>query len=140
MARAATKKTSKPSKVAKPRKAAARIAAKPVKTTSKAAAKKTAPAKAAPISKDALRSQVEQLAAANATLKTKNREANKALKAALAQIADLEHQISQSDAKPIIEHAPAPKAKTPRKPRTPKIAAEPPPAEEAETPDVPEPV
>jgi hypothetical protein len=137
MARAATKK---PSKLAKPKKApAGKTAAKPVKTPArKSAAKKAPAAKTPPISKDALRAQLEKLTNANATLKTKNREANKALKAADARIAELEHEVSQSHSKPVIDHETAPKPNSPRKPRTPKSAAAPKPMEEpqehAETP------
>jgi hypothetical protein len=115
MAKAATKKTTKTSKTAKPEKGSP---SKPVRATAvklaktarapsgkkpaaKAAvsAKKIPAARAPVISKEELRSQIEKLTTANATLKMKNREAVKALKAAEARIAVLEHQIGQSEAK-----------------------------------------
>jgi hypothetical protein len=136
MAKAATKKSPKTSKVSKPRKVAAakssrvtpakpiRAAKAPVakKVVAKASvpAKKTRAARAPVISKDELGNQIEKLTATNTTLKTKGRETAKALKAAEARIAVLEHQISQTVTKAVIEEKPTEKVKFPRKTRMPK--------------------
>jgi hypothetical protein len=58
------------------------------------------PAAASPVatpkpSKDELRALVEKLEAGNATLRTKNRDANRAAKIAAARIAELEDQVAQ---------------------------------------------
>jgi hypothetical protein len=115
MAKAAAKKTVKTAKAAKPKKAPAsktmRAApGKLAKATKAPFAKKVAPkgnvqpkktraARAPVISKDELRNQIEKLANLNATLKAKCREVTKALKAAEARIAVLEHQIGQTEAR-----------------------------------------
>ena len=68
-----------------------------VKVTKLATASKRAPAAAAPVlklSKDELRVQVEKLERANATLRAKNREANRSAKAATARIAELEEIVA----------------------------------------------
>jgi hypothetical protein len=71
------------------RPAAAAVPAKaPGKVAKAAAAPKPAPA--LKLSKDELRVQVEKLEHANATLRAKNREANRTAKAAAARIAELE--------------------------------------------------
>ena len=148
MAKAATKKSPKISKVAKPEKAPAAKSAhatlkKPIKIAKAPVAKKVAvkasvpvkktrAARAPVISKDDLRNQIEKLTAANATLKTKGRETAKALKAAEARIAVLEHQISQTEAKVEIEDKPIDRVKSPRKTRTPKTTNRPSPGSEAE--------
>lgn len=72
-----------------------KTAAPPAKATKPATApKRAAAAPAAPVaakvSKDELRGQVEKLERANATLRAKGREMNKAAKAATARIAELE--------------------------------------------------
>ena len=131
MTKAATKKAPKTSKVSKPKKTPAakssRVApAKPVivaKTpvAKKAAAKASVPvkkmraARAPVISKDELRDQIEKLTAANVILKTKGRETAKALKAAEALIAVLEHQISQAEAKAVTEDTLTEKVKSSRR-------------------------
>jgi hypothetical protein len=108
MARAATKKPAakpgrKPAKATRAATAAAKIkkpvGAKAVKSqVAKVtkAAKKQAVAKAPMISKDELRDQVEKLTASLTAVRTKNREANKELKAAHARIAELEKQVGKS--------------------------------------------
>jgi hypothetical protein len=78
--------------------AAAAVPAKaPGKVAKAAAAPKPAPAVAAPalkLSKDELRVQVEKLEHANATLRAKNREANRTAKTAAARIAELEEIVA----------------------------------------------
>jgi len=154
MAKAAAKKTTKTAKAAKSKKTSAlkplrAASGKLAKATKAPVAKTAAPkpnvqlkktraARTPVVSKDELRSQIEKLAAANATLRTKNRENAKALKAAETRIAVLEHQIGQTEAKPVMEAKPAPKVKSPRQTRSSKAAAEPTPEseghEEAEAP------
>ncbi len=100
MARTAkpTKATTKP---AGQKRKPGRPAAAPQKPPAKAA-KTSAPKRmsivAAPVpkvSKDELRAQVEKLEGTVATLRTKNREANRAAKTAAARIAELEDQVAQ---------------------------------------------
>ncbi len=99
MAKAATKQISKPKKLP-----ARKTAAKPA-TSAKAKPLKKAATRAPVISKDELRSQIEKLTAGNATLKKKNRETVKALKAATARIAALEAEAkpSESDSEALSE-------------------------------------
>jgi hypothetical protein len=141
MAKAAAKKTVKTARAAKPKKAPASTplraapgklakatkapVAKKVSPKSNIQLKKTCAARAPVISKDELRNQIEKLAAANATLKTKSRETAKALKAAESRIAVLEHQIDQTQAKAAIEDKPTEKVKLPRKTRAPKLVDQP---------------
>ena len=81
------------------RAAAAVVPAKaPTKATKLAAAPKRATVAAAPalkLSKDELRVQVEKLERANATLRVKNREANRTAKTATARIAELEESVAR---------------------------------------------
>jgi hypothetical protein len=49
------------------------------------------------VSKDELRAQVEKLERANAVLRSKSRETNRAAKTATARIAELEDQVAQLD-------------------------------------------
>jgi hypothetical protein len=81
------------------RAAAAAVPAKaPAKAAKLAAAPKRAPVAAAPalkLSKDELRVQVEKLERANATLRLKNREANRTAKTATARIAELEQSVAR---------------------------------------------
>jgi hypothetical protein len=146
MAKAATKKSPKTSKVSQPKKAPAaksprvtpakpvRVAKAPVakKVVAKTSlpAKKIRAARAPVISKDELRNQIEKLTSANVALKTKGRETAKALKVAEARITVLEHQITQTDTKAMREEKSTPAVKSPRKPRTSKTGAQP--APEAE--------
>jgi hypothetical protein len=84
------RKASRPAAAAVPAKA-------PAKVAKAAAAPKRAPAAPAPalkLSKDELRVQVEKLERANATLRVKNREANRTAKAATARIAELEEIVA----------------------------------------------
>jgi hypothetical protein len=81
------------------RAAAAVVPAKALtKATKLAAAPKRASVAAAPalkLSKDELRVQVEKLERANATLRLKNREANRTAKTATARIAELEESVAR---------------------------------------------
>jgi hypothetical protein len=81
------------------RPAVAAVSAKaPAKVTKAAAAPKRAPTAAAPalkLSKDELRVQLEKLERANATLRTKSREANRTAKAATTRIAELEEIVAR---------------------------------------------
>jgi len=99
MAKAATKPITKPKKLP-----ARKTATKPAKSP-KAKPLKKAATRAPVISKDELRSQIEKLASDNATLKKKNRETVKALKAATARIAALEAEAkpSESDSEELSE-------------------------------------
>ena len=49
------------------------------------------------ISKDELRAQVEKLEKVIATLRAKSRESNKAMKAAMSRISELEAQVARSE-------------------------------------------
>jgi hypothetical protein len=93
------------------RPAAAAVPAKtPAKATKLAAAPKRAPVAAAPalkLSKDELRVQVEKLERANATLRVKNREANRTAKAATARIAELEENVTRLAQKSELQAPPA---------------------------------
>lgn len=51
------------------------------------------------VSKDELRALVEKLVLANATLRTENRESNRAAKTAAARIAELEGQVARLEKK-----------------------------------------
>jgi hypothetical protein len=87
--------------------ASARKPGRPTVTAAKTPAKRPkAPAVAKPtrtvvlpaepkLSKDELRTRVEALERANATLRVKNREANRSAKTAAARIAELEDQVAQ---------------------------------------------
>jgi chromosome segregation ATPase len=102
------------------------LAVAPAKTPAKrpkapAASKpiQTAAASAAPkLSKDELRARVEALEQANATLRAKNRDANRSAKTAAARIAELEDQVAQLE-KQMTSAQPKPKrsAPSPRKRR-----------------------
>jgi hypothetical protein len=85
------------------RSAAAAVPAKAtVKVTKVVPAPKRALIAAAPalkLGKDELREQVEKLERANATLRLKNREANRTAKAATARIAELEENIARLEKK-----------------------------------------
>ncbi len=116
------------------KKTVAKIAAKAPAVVKKPVTKAVAPARAPVVSKDELRTQIEKLNNTIAGLRVKNREAVKALKTAENKIAELEHEISQIDVKPVVE-APA----APRKPRAVKPKAEPVEVEVAEEVVAPEP-
>ncbi|MCW3477721.1 hypothetical protein [Limobrevibacterium gyesilva] len=75
-----------------------RAKARAPKVTRAAAAPKrasVAPAPAPKVSKDELRARVEKLESANATLRTKNREAGRTGKTAAARITELEEQVGR---------------------------------------------
>ncbi len=59
------------------------------------ATSEAAPTRVPPPSKGELRAQIEKLETANATLKAKSREGNRAAKAATRRIAELEQQVAQ---------------------------------------------
>ena len=96
MARGVKAKTAEPARRARkpvpPAKAKAKVAAakKPA-----AAAKPSSVTPARALSKDALRAQVEKLERANAALRTKNREANRAAKLSAARMAELEGEVAR---------------------------------------------
>jgi signal recognition particle GTPase len=115
--KAAPAKTAKAVKAPAPKKPAAK---KPAVVKKPAAAKAPAPARAPAVSKDELRAQLEKLNNTITTLRAKNRDAVKALKVAESRIAELEHEISQIDVKPV-----AVKPAAPRKPRAVKPAPAP---------------
>jgi len=117
-----TKKPATPTrKPGRPAAATAKTSAKVTKTTA-APEHAGAAAPAAPkLSKDELRARVEALERANATLRTKSREAGRAAKTAAARIAELEDQVARlekSAAPPRPPTAPAP-AKDGPKPAAP---------------------
>ena len=98
-----------------------------VKTTAKATAaptrgtavpKRTAAVPRPPVvTKDELRAQVEKLERANATLRTKNREAARAFKAATARIETLEAQVAKLERAAIPKEVPARTNATTPKPK-----------------------
>jgi hypothetical protein len=116
MARAAKATSAK--KPATPRCKPGRPAAS-VKASAKAPAaaskRPTAASSAATPSKDELRALVEKLEASNATLRTKNRGANRAAKITAARIAELEQQVAQLEKQaPLPPSAPPSSAKKSR--------------------------
>jgi hypothetical protein len=107
----ATKTTTKPAAPKrKPDRPVAIAQKPPLKAAKAAAAPKRTPVAAPPapkISKDELRTQVEKLEGTVATLRTKNREANRAAKTAAARIAELEEQVAQFEKQAVAQTAPA---------------------------------
>lgn len=94
----------------------------PAKRTKASTASKpsqTAASPAAPtLSKDELRARVEALERTNATLRIKNRDANRAAKTAAARIAELEDQVAQLEKGVALAQRQAePSAASPRKRR-----------------------
>jgi hypothetical protein len=92
------------------------VAAKtPAKLTKTAATTKPAPlaAVSAKVSKDELRAQVEKLERANATLRTKSREANRTAKMNAVRIAELEDQVAQLEKQAASETASATRGQKP---------------------------
>ena len=114
-------------RIAGARKAARRPAAS-VKPALKARTSKPARAAAAPkpgpaalprapkLSKDELRAQVEKLERANATLRAKSRETNRAAKSAGARIAELEGEVGRLEKKVVSQAAAATRGAKPRTP------------------------
>jgi chromosome segregation ATPase len=91
----------------------AKAPAKRTRTTAAAKPKQAAVSAAAPkLSKDELRARVETLERTNATLRAKNRDANRAAKTAAARIAELEDQVTQLE-KRVASAQPKPKRSTP---------------------------
>jgi hypothetical protein len=91
------------------RPAAAAVPAKAPAKVTKATASQRALTAAAPtlkLSKDELRVQVEKLERANATLRAKNREANRTARAATARIAELEEQVAKLAKKAALQTPP----------------------------------
>src|SRR5271166_317412 len=109
-------------KPGRPAAATAKTSAKVTKAPAAAPERAAAASPAAPKpSKDELRARVEQLEHANATLRTKSREANRAAKMAAARIAELEDQVARLE-KSAAPPRPPPAAPAPAK-RGPKPAA-----------------
>jgi chromosome segregation ATPase len=95
----------------------------PVRRTKGSAAAKpkqaAASATAPKLSKDELRTRVEALERANATLRAKSRDANRAAKTAAARIAELEDQVAQLEKRVAsAQRKAAPSAASPRKRRS----------------------
>jgi chromosome segregation ATPase len=115
-----TRKATGPArKPGRPTATPAKTPAKPTKATAVAKPQQAVAAPAAPkLSKDELRARVEALEQANATLRAKNRDANRAAKTAAARIAELEDQVAQLE-KQMTLAQPKPKrsAPSPRKRR-----------------------
>src|SRR4051812_24657416 len=91
---------------------APKTAAKASKKTP-AAAKQPAAPSARFTSKDELRMQLEKLERANATLRTKNREAGRAAKLAAARIVDLEEEVARPEKRVVSQAAAAKRARKP---------------------------
>ena len=77
------------------------VAGKPIRST-------TVAASLPKLSKDELRAQVDKLERANASLRTKNREAGRAAKAAEARIAELEAHVARLEKSAARRSQPAP--------------------------------
>ena len=115
MARAAkaTKAKQPPVGTRKPGRAKSAVAATSAKAAKPSPAPKRIPAAtsaapvAAKLSKDELRAQVEKLESANAALRGKSREANKAARTAAARISELEQQVAQLEKKAASSAVPA---------------------------------
>src|SRR5271166_1218059 len=103
-----TKKPATPTrKPGRPAAATAKTSAKVTKITA-APERAAAASPAAPkLSKDELRARVEALERANATLRTKSREAGRAAKTAAARIAELEDQVARLEKQAAAPSAPA---------------------------------
>jgi hypothetical protein len=86
------------------------------KAGTRGAAKPVAPARA--VSKDELRSQVQKLERANAALRAKNRQANRAAKLSAARISELEDEVARL--RPTLVRRP-----TPAQLQCPKVARNP---------------
>ena len=116
-----TRKAAVPArKPGRPTATPAKTPAKPTKATAAAKPQQAVAAPAAPkLSKDELRTRVETLERANATLRTKNRDANRAAKTAAARIAELEDQVAQLEKRVASAQRKAePSAASPRKRRS----------------------
>jgi len=105
-------------------KAARPVSAAVIPKAASARGKQMAPAPAAalrapPASKGELRARIEKLEAANATLKAKSREANRAITVATRRVAELEEQITKLQEKSAKALPPAAEAKIVRRGRPP---------------------
>jgi hypothetical protein len=102
------RKSGRPAVVAQkaPAKAAKAAAAAPKRTPNAAPA-------APKLSKDELRALTEKLERANATLRAKNRDANRAAKVATSRIAELEDQVAQLEKKAASQVVPAKRSPKP---------------------------
>jgi chromosome segregation ATPase len=107
-------------KPGRPAVAPAKTPAKRAKATAAAKPTQTAASPAAPkLSKDELRARVEALERTNATLRAKNRDANRSAKTAAARIAELEDQVAQLEKRLASAQRKAePSAASPRKRRS----------------------
>jgi chromosome segregation ATPase len=117
----ATRKAAGPTpKLGRPAVTAAKTPAKRPKATAAAKPQQAVAAPAAPqLSKDELRTRVETLERANATLRAKNRDANRAAKTAAARIAELEDQVAQLEKRlASAQRKSVPSAASPRKRRS----------------------
>jgi hypothetical protein len=112
----ATKPITKPSASKRKPGRPAAVGPRPQKKATKpAAVAKRALATAAPapkLSKDGLRAQVEKLERSLASLRMKNREANRTAKTAAARIAELEDQLARLEKNPASQAAPAKRGST----------------------------
>ena len=109
-AAAMTKAPAKPAKAAVAAKPVAAAKAKPPAAATPVAPRRQAvavPAPAPKLSKDELRAQVEKLEQANAALRMKSQDTNKATKAAAKRIAELEAQVAQLEKAAAARPAPA---------------------------------
>jgi len=103
-----TKKPAAPTrKPGRPAAATAKTSAKVTKTAAAPEHAASASPAAPKLSKDELRARVEQLERANATLRTKSREAGRAAKTAAARIAELEDQVARLEKQAAPPPAPA---------------------------------
>jgi hypothetical protein len=131
-AAAVAKAAAKPTKaaIAEPaavvKKAKVTAAAKPVVAKPAAIAMPPAPAPTPKLSKDELRAAVEKLETANAKLRAKSRETNKAAKLAAKRVTELEEQVAQlgkeleASRVPVVARAEAKTAAPARKTRQPR--------------------
>src|SRR5689334_17164307 len=118
---AQTSKSAGPArKPGRPAATAAKTPAKRTKVTAAAKPKQAAASPAAPkLSKDELRTRVEALERTNATLRARNRDANRAAKTAAARIAELEDQVAQLEKRvAAAQRQSKPSAASPRKRRS----------------------
>ena len=112
-----TKKPAAPTrKPGRPAAATAKPSAKVTRTTAAPEHAGAASPAAPKLSKDELRARVEALERANATLRTKNREAGRAAKTAAARIAELEDQVARLENQAAPPPAPAKDSSKPTAP------------------------
>jgi hypothetical protein len=102
------------SRVEKPAMAGTKTPSRP--RTVRAAAALRPPA-APKVSKDELRAQLDKLERANATLRARNREAQRAAKAAAAELAELHDRVAELEQLLAAAAPPEPVVRKPRRPR-----------------------